>query len=74
MSCPELRLFLIVLALIMAKNYARKGAIWLFCKFEIIPDDMGNNGAYLILDYSCCHKSLCLAFEKYKKEISPTIT
>ena len=41
-NTPQFTLFLIVLALIMAKNYARNRAIRLFCKFEIIQDDMAN--------------------------------
>jgi len=46
-----------ILDLIIAKKHPRKGAIWLFCKFEIISNEMGNNGVYLILDYSCWNHS-----------------
>jgi hypothetical protein len=32
-----------ILALIIAQNHLKKGAILLFCEFEIIPDERANN-------------------------------
>jgi hypothetical protein len=36
----------------MAKYHPKKGAIWLFCKFEIFQEEIAGNGASLFLDFS----------------------
>jgi len=43
----RLSIFLIILVLRTAQYHTKKGAIRLFCKFEIIPDEMARNGAFL---------------------------
>jgi hypothetical protein len=41
----NLSLFLIVLTLALAQYHSQKGAILLFCKFEIFSEEIAGNGA-----------------------------